>query len=927
MARQFRGAAKGRGFNPIPISGANITRMREENERIIRGMKERRESQRRNEERQLQAMQSDAAYYEKIRNRNFDITNKNLKNEQLQLQYDAEADAQRSEQEFTAVKAVFEAVADFSKTAAKIKKEEEEEKEEEKKKLGRWQRARFGPTGADISFKRGLDAEAEGQERVRSSVQEGRETGSISEYDAQKALNITQTGSVAFQQHDIVLTTRSEWPLFFRNWINENAPEALASPEAIEKVRYEAWWAFEKSKGWTNLSEEMVGPALDLKEQMDATFTAGVTSVATKNLNAQNITGYTNAAIADWDNQAVSSYHGVAKTSGHDEAHVWYNSQATAMNQNGEFVVSDTQWKNTSLKGDGQPYYVDPGTTVTVETPTGTKTFTQGSHQARGLKILNTRADRLREWRRNQNTDDRLSHNEESKAWRGHLLEHPEDIGAAKKSFEDNYLGEPEWLRKLTHAGHSSQGSYNANLISTAEDLQARGMLYQGIVDKVYERDPKQGNTLQESLNKQDPFMRDNLYKQYYESIDKLPLKQDLGGNYPEPNADAIRATEALQDAYRELVERGVADGASIKDASYSAMKAIESGFNDPNSSFYRQYNANTAQYEFTKLYSKTPKEIAEDIDQADTQFLKNLDAGHNKTKLKQSMFAQPEIVLTSSQYDQQIVDMESPGFTFHPRIDMLVQSGAADSHMAALALVGAAQKKPPIVPPLSLQVTSEYSPAANRMLAKWGSRSPNIEARAHGAGQQNLVPEAGLALVPVDRIPNLREFYRASAERHGVSPAENAAMGEIESNHGTATLNDKGISVSYNGTSEGVMQINRSAHPDFYAQHNGNPSHEANIEYGTKYYAEKKREFNGDAIAAAMAYNGGSGHYRAWLAGKKPAWVTNPKQTPKEREDSEKEWVRIVDEMVNHGTKFAKAYYKYSGDASLLQHPLVLRK
>jgi hypothetical protein len=40
MARQFQGAAKARGFNPIPISNANITRMREENERIIRGLRE-----------------------------------------------------------------------------------------------------------------------------------------------------------------------------------------------------------------------------------------------------------------------------------------------------------------------------------------------------------------------------------------------------------------------------------------------------------------------------------------------------------------------------------------------------------------------------------------------------------------------------------------------------------------------------------------------------------------------------------------------------------------------------------------------------------------------------------------------------------------------------------------------------------------------
>ena len=66
------------------------------------------------------------------------------------------------------------------------------------------------------------------------------------------------------------------------------------------------------------------------------------------------------------------------------------------------------------------------------------------------------------------------------------------------------------------------------------------------------------------------------------------------------------------------------------------------------------------------------------------------------------------------------------------------------------------------------------------------------------------------------------------------------------------------------------------------------------------------------------MAYNGGPGNYELWLNDKKPDWVKTPAD--------EKEWQRIVNEMTGHGKKFAKAYYKYSGDASLLQHPILLR-
>ena len=900
MARQFQGAAKGRGFNPVPISGANITRMREENERILRGMRERRESERNNEKRQLEAMQADAAYYEKVRDRDFKVESTNLANEQKQLQYnEAERVAQYNAQT-EAVSGIFDDIVKFSKTAAAAKAKADEKREAEAAEEARRLRERNGPlSSTDIAFRTALDAEAEGQELVRGSVQEAKELGAP-EYEVQKTLGLTYKQSVAYVEHDAKLATQAEWPAFRAQWFSDNAPDALASPEQANALLFEAWKEFEQEKGWTNYSAELLGAALDAKSVSDQTFISGVTTRATDRIAGENITALTNAALADWNNQGVASFRGVGTVKDYTQAHAWYKQQALAMDENGNFILSDSQWMNTDVRGYGTAYF------------TGNP---KEGFYARGLDILNAREDKRRDWNRSTATDERQSYQEESKAWHRHIVvdgnNTPEDLAAAVESFRDNVKGQPEWLRKLTDAGNSSQGSYNSNLITQAKDLEARGMLYQDIVDKVYERDPKQGNILQKSLNEQDPFMQDDFYKQYYDSIDKLPLKQDLGGNYPEPNADAIRATGRLQDAYRELAARAVADGASIKDAGYSSIKAIESGFTDPNSPFHRVYNPNTAQYEFTKLYTKTPKEIAESLDQADTDFLKRLDSGQI-----QDVFSDPDMILTDAQWDANVASMSRPGYTFPARVHMLVQTGhLKGSHMEIMQRIGQEKGKPEIQPPPSLQTVSNYPPKANQMLALWGPRSSNIEARSHGAGQQTSSPEASLTLVP----ENLREFYQTSAERYGVSSAENAAMGEIESAHGK-------YAVSYNGTSFGVMQINKSAHPDFFAQHNGNPSDQANIEYGTQYYAGLKDRYNGDAIAAAMAYNGGPGNYELWLNGQKPGWVTNPNQTPAERENAEREWERIVNEMTNHGKKFAKAYYKYSGDASLLQNPLLLR-
>jgi len=914
MARQFRGAAKGRGFNPIPISSANITRMREENERILRGMKERRESERRNEERQLRDMQADAAYYEKVRDRDFKITDTNLANERKQLEYNEAERVAQYNASTEAMSQIFTDVAKFSVTASKIAKAKQDERDAENLKIAKQIRERNGPLDlTQIEFNKGMDAEAYAREVMGATVEEMRAAGAP-EHEIQKILNLGVKGSVAYVAYDAKLRTQAEWPSFRAEYARENGID-LGNPELTAEWIPEAWAAFEEKLGWTQYSPELLGSALDSKASSDQTFVSGITTLKTENLKAENIEGITNMALANWDLEGQQAFREISRVTGsYAQAHQWVGQIAGSMDANGEFFLKDSQWKSFSVMPDGQPYYVDPGTTVTVNG----KKFTQGSHQSRGLSILNAREEKRRDWANGVAADERLSYQEESKAWLRHIVidgnNTPGDLAAAVKSFQDNTQGVPEWLRKLTNAGQPGQGQYNTNLITQAKDLEARGMLYPSIIEKVNERDPKVANELQESYEEQDPFMRDDLYKKYYESIDKLPLKQDLGGNYPEPNADAIRATEALQDAYKELVGRAVADGASIKDAGYAAMKSIESGFTDPNSPFYRVYNPNTAQYEFTKLYTKTPKEIAESLDQADTDFLKRLDSGQI-----QDVFSDPDMILTDAQWDANVASMSRPGYTFPARVEMLVQTGhIKGSHMEIMQRIGQEKGRPPIQPPSSLQTVSNYPPKANQMLALWGPRSSNIEARSHGVGMQAQLPEArpeaSLSMIP----DNLREAYMSSAQKHGIDVAENAAMGEIESAHNTANVDSRGVSISYNGTSEGPMMINKSAHSAFYAQHNGNPSAEANIDYGTGYYARLKERYNGDSIAAAMAYNGGERHYELWLANKEPDWVKT--------ESDRKEWNHVVNEMTNHGKKFAKAYYKYSGDASLLQNPLLLR-
>ena len=904
MARKFSGAARAKGFAPIQVSNANINRMREENQRILEGLRARQESIRENDQRALQAMKEDAAYYQRVRDRDYRIEDQNIRTEIQQSRYDAAAEQAQVKEDQKVMDAFVGAVASISKTAKKLQDEAIAEKnEKQKKETERIIAEGGGVDPLSLKMKELVDHEQLKIEQLKGNAALARQLG-VPESIIQAELNGATVGSAHFIQLSLAQQTRLEWPNFRAEYIQQLGEDVLSDPAKTQAAANEAWAAFKTEKGWDKFSPEFYGEAIKVKVGSDKVLTDGVGEKQAANRKASTITAVNNAVMANPTSLELSSgYRTVYSATGsHTEAHEWLMKQATAMDANGDFILTDGQWMGASLREDGKIYY------------TGDRK-NPGTHEARGVAIMNAREEKRRQWNTGQATTDRQNYQEESKAWHRHIVvdgnNTPEDLAAAAESFKDDVQGMPEWLRKLRGAGDASKGGYNSGLITTAKDFQARKMLNQDLVDKVFEVDPKLGNELQKSLDDQDPFMRNDRYKAMHEIVGKLNTKKDSFGQYPASTVSSYNDSQRLQQNFEQLVRNGVADGASIDDAATNAGRLIEQGHNDESSPFYRRYNPNTGFYEYPQLYTKTAREIADSLDQADTEFGKKLASGQ-----LQDVFSDPNMILTDIAFDKNIADMVRPGYAFPARVEMLAEKLKA-SPMEIMQKIADVKGKPEIKPPPSLQIVGDYPPAAKALVQRF--RSLNRDNVGHGVGISAIGTGWNEGLVPA----TLREYYRTSAEKHGISPAENSAMGEIESAHNTARVNDKGMSVSYNGTSEGPMQINRSAHKPFYDQHNGNPSVEANIDYGTAFYARLKQQYNNDPIVAAMAYNGGAGHYNMWAAGETPEWVKDPKE---DGGTSLKEWERIIAEMINHGKKFAGALYKYSGDPAILQHPLILR-
>tara|TARA_Y100000004_G_scaffold138576_1_gene157206 strand:+ start:828 stop:3533 length:2706 start_codon:yes stop_codon:yes gene_type:complete len=900
MARKFSGAARAKGFSPIQVSNANINRMREENQRILEGMRARQESIRENDRRALQAMKEDAAYYQSVRDRDYRIEDQNIRTEIQQSRYDAAAEQAQVREDQKVMDAFVDSIVSISATAKKI--QDEEIKKKNKKQEEETERIIGEGGGVDplsLKMKELRDLEQLKIEQLKGNAALARQFG-VPESIIQAELNGATVGSAHFIQQSLAQQTRLEWPSFRAEYLRELGGDVLSDPAKAQAAANEAWAAFKTEKGWDKFSPEFYGEAIKVKVGSDKVLTDGVEEKQTANFKASTITAVNNAVMANPTSLELSSgYRTVyAVTGSHTEAHEWLMKQATAMDANGEFILTDGQWMGTSLREDGKVYY------------TGDRK-NPGTNETRGLAIMNAREEKRRQWNTNQATTDRQNYQEESKAWHRHIVVEgnntPEDLAAAAESFKDDVQGMPEWLRKLRGAGDPSKGGYNSGLITTAKDLQARKMLNQDLVNKVFEIDPKLGNELQKSLNDQDPFMRNDRYKAMHEIVGKLNTKKDAFGQYPASTVSSYNDSQRLQENFEQLVRNGVADGASIDDAATNAGRFIEQGHNDESSPFYRRYNPNTGFYEYPQLYTKTAREIADNLDQADTEFGKKLASGQ-----LQDVFSDPNMILTDIAFDKNIADMARPGYTFPARVEMLSEKFKA-SPMEIMQQIATAKGRPEIKPPPSLQIVGNYPPAAKALVQRF--RSLNRDNVGHGMGGASIGTGWNEGLVPA----TLREFYRTSAEKHGISPAENSAMGEVESNHNTANVDpETGMSVSYNGTSRGPMMVAVAAHPEFYAQHGGNPSVEANIDYGTAYYASLKRQYDNDPIVAAMAYNGGPGTYDMWKEGEIPDWV--------QTDADFKEWNRIVAEMINHGRKFAGALYKYSSDPAILQHPLILR-
>ena len=126
MARlQFKPSTQRKGFNPVQVSTAGISRMREETNRVVQGMKQNAEAEKAQRDRELQALKEDTAYSEKIAQQNYQTEQQNLKQEVQKSRDIAQRDAQQSQYTSQAQQNVLKDLSAFSAQAQQQQKANE----------------------------------------------------------------------------------------------------------------------------------------------------------------------------------------------------------------------------------------------------------------------------------------------------------------------------------------------------------------------------------------------------------------------------------------------------------------------------------------------------------------------------------------------------------------------------------------------------------------------------------------------------------------------------------------------------------------------------------------------------------------------------------------------------------------------------------
>lgn len=733
---QYRGSARSIGFSPQQVSDAAISRMREESNRVIQGMRTAAEADISQRERISREVRSNQQAEQADRQRNFDIQTRNQNTEMRQMQMDAQTARNQLEINQNTQSKIFESISEFSETATKKYEEIQEAKSDE---LAQQAVNEFllNPTGDAVIQQILGEYDLAATEEARQSELDVAQAKGGNPLAISKARALDSNGRYKLDQ------ART-------NYILTNL-----YPQQLNKALLEAGdlSAAETAAFVTNFQRDFIQKTniLAYKPEMIRDGLAALStvnqSVQTKAQNREikltEETRYANATTiltqnpAGFVQNAPDQFSVIRRQKGSSAALDWYEGLATARGVDGEYLFTLDQIASVRLNtADGQVG----------------KTFAESNPGRMGaIKIARERGDT--QYRTAQVQADELSYKEDTKKFLKGLTEDGSKANAeaAVQFFRETYGRVPESIQKYAN-------SYTYEAVAKAKSIEEYeaipdGFITQEAVDALSGIDPEAARVLSARFVEQQKKYTTGTFKDQSDSFKTIANGvTSFGSNKPNTPA-SVFLQGRMRAEYRKRVDLAVAGGLDFNTAASTIgmqlADEVKNGARDPNSLWYRKPNQAGGGSEFPNLNGNNLPAL----EKANRRYKELLDDISDRTlpvvlRTPESIITQEEAVAIMNGYGK-------PGFTIPRDVAAIAGMRGAPDPFTIINAQLEALDLPPLDPPqITKDLNANVSPEFQNMIYDAKTR----EAAKRRALEQGVSQTSG----------NTSAFQRPGALRSG---------------------------------------------------------------------------------------------------------------------------------------------------------------
>jgi hypothetical protein len=730
---QYRGAAKARGFSPQQVSDAAISRMREESNRVVQGMRTAAEADISQRQRISSEVKANQQYERTARERNFQIQTQNLNTEIRQTQLDAQTAKSQLELNQQTQSKVLESVATLSQTAAKKFEEIAQVKSDE---LAQQAINEFliNPNEDEVIRQVLGEYELAATEEVRQSELDVVKAKGGDELAIAKARSLDSNGRYKLDQARVNYILTNIYPQQLNKALLE-AGELNASQTAAFVTNFQR--EFFASTGVLNYKPEMLRDGLTALQGVNQ----GIQTKARERdlkieqgIRTDNATTILTQNPAAFNQNIVSSFNTIVRNNNgnYEKGYEWLQGLALQRGVNGEYLFTLEQIANATVN-QGQPFAVsNPG-------------------RMGAIKMARERGDT--QYRTAQIQADDLSYKEDTKKFLAGLTEDGSKANAeaAIEFFRETHGRVPQVIQQYANS-YTHEALAKAKAIEQYEAIPD-GFVTQEAVDALSSIDPTAAKTLSARFAEQQKKYTKGVFKDQSDSFKTIANGvTTFGSNKPNTPA-SLFLQGRMRAEYRKRVDQAVAGGMDFNTAATTIgqqlAEEVKAGARDPENLWYRKPNQAGGSATFPNLNEDNLPAL-EKANRRYNELLANI-----KDKTLPVVLRTPESIITKEEAVAIMNGYGKPGFTIPRDVAAIAGFRGAPDPFTIINAQLEALDLPPLDPPqitkdLNTQVSPEF-------------RSIIYDAKTREAAKRRAL-EQGLSQTSGDT----RTFQRPGAMRPG---------------------------------------------------------------------------------------------------------------------------------------------------------------